>query len=117
MLRTNANIKRQANHPDAKAVTKPIPIAVTERPVAAGVNSPPTMPKNACPKMGIKTIRKEKGATLSFSTPNINPVAMVAPDLESPGMTAHACATPIINASKNLMGCVLPVLCLLTESQ
>ena len=40
--------------------------------------------------MGIKTIKKEKRAISALLFPKIKPVAMVAPDLEMPGITANA---------------------------
>ena len=50
--------------------------------------------------MGINTIKKENLATASFLFPNNIPVAIVEPERDKPGNTAHACANPITNASR-----------------
>jgi len=54
----------------------------------------------ASPSTGIITIRKENFATASFLFPSMIPVAMVDPERERPGITAHAWAIPMINASR-----------------
>lgn len=48
------------------------------------------------PKINGTTIRNEKRADFSLSTPNKTDVEIVAPDLEIPGIIAIACETPII---------------------
>ena len=48
------------------------------------------------PKINGTTIRKEKRADFSLSTPNKTDVEIVAPDLEIPGRMAIACEIPII---------------------
>ena len=48
------------------------------------------------PKINGTTIRKEKRADFSLSTPNNTDVEIVAPDLDIPGRIAIACEIPII---------------------
>jgi hypothetical protein len=60
--------------------------------------SPLIISRIATPKMGINTIRNEKRAISSFLAPVNSPVAMVAPLREIPGITATACAMPMMNA-------------------
>ena len=45
---------------------------------------------NASPKIGGITIKKENCANFSFLLPNKSPVAIVLPERDKPGMTAHA---------------------------
>ncbi len=61
------------------------------------------MSRKAAPRIGISTIKKEKRATSSFFVPSRRPVAIVEPLREIPGITATACAMPIINALKNVI--------------
>ena len=53
---------------------------------------------SASPSIGGITIRKENCAYFSFELPNKSPVAIVVPERDKPGSTAHACAIPIMNA-------------------
>ena len=89
----------QAKHPETNAAKKPttigtIPSELTTSPLTKSNNS-----KNASPKIGINTIKKENLVTLSFFTPHNNPVAIVVPLRLRPGNTATACARPMIIAS------------------
>ena len=52
--------------------------------------SPLTISSRFMPIMGIKTIKKEKGATSSRLFPNNNHVEMVEPERERPGRAANA---------------------------
>ena len=65
-------------------------------PEAAVEKSPLTMPRNVSPRMGIRTIKNENFATSSFLTPSKSPVAIVVPERDKPGITATACASPIM---------------------
>ena len=95
-------IHLQARHPVMNAARNPNIMAETGREVTASV-VPASMifstSRNASPKMGISTIRKENLATASFLLPNSSPVAMVLPEREIPGNTATACANPMTKAS------------------
>ena len=51
------------------------------------------------PKINGMTIKNEKRADFSLSTPNNTDVEIVAPDLEIPGIIAIACDIPISIAS------------------
>lgn len=81
-------ITLQANKPDKKAATKPAIKAVDDMPDASGANSPFIKLKNDCPKIGIKTIKKENFAISSLLFPSNNPVEIVVPDRDKPGKTA-----------------------------
>lgn len=88
--------------PAANAVMNPMNKAVGEIPVV--IDSYPNSmtfrtSSKASPKIGGITIKNENCAKCSFLFPNIRPVAIVEPERERPGITAHACATPIIKAS------------------
>ena len=48
--------------------------------------------------IGIRTMRNENCAMLSRRTPQMSPVAIVVPERESPGATAHAWPRPTTNA-------------------
>ena len=61
--------------------------------------------RNASPKIGISTMRKENCATDSFFTPQSSPVAMVVPLRLNPGRTAIACAQPMMMASRYVISC------------
>ena len=84
------NIHRQAKYPDINAEKKPTKSAEIEMLFVADVKSPPIRLKKPSPKIGTITIRKENFATLSLLLPKMIPVAMVDPDLDSPGSTAQA---------------------------
>ena len=90
-----------AIHPERKAPMKPT--AKGMRPIppskAGSLIMSMTFKKDS-PKIGIKTIRKENWAMLSFLLPRISPVAIVVPERDNPGKTATACPRPIINASR-----------------
>lgn len=62
------------------------------------VNSPEINSRNASPKTGTRTIKKENFAISSFFNPSSIPVEIVAPDLDNPGNTAMAWEIPITNA-------------------
>ena len=88
---TMAIIALHENRPATKAPMKPIANGMNPRP-AADAGSPKLLRiPNACsPMIGTRTIRNENCAMFSRFTPQRSPVAMVVPDLESPGATAHA---------------------------
>ena len=46
--------------------------------------------RRASPNIGTNTIRNENCAMFSFLLPSNRPVAIVVPERESPGSTAHA---------------------------
>ena len=54
---------------------------------------------SASPNIGGITIRKENCASFALLSPNNKPVAIVLPERDNPGNTAHACARQMINAS------------------
>ena len=103
----------QIQHPTACDVagnkcrheTNPTINAKAEMPVSSAAKSPPTRLKKASPSTGTKTIKKENLAIFSLLLPKRIPVAIVEPERESPGNTAHACANPIIKASRKEMSC------------
>ena len=79
------------------------------KPVTSGISvafsikmSPLIMSLPILPKMRGTTIRKENRAAFSLSIPNKTEVDIVAPERETPGNIAMACATPMMSAWKNL---------------
>ena len=90
-----------AKQPDMKAPRNPINKGVNPMPPSnAGSLMMSMTLRNVSPKIGIKTIRKENCAMLSFLFPRMRPVAMVVPERESPGNTARACPNPMMKASR-----------------
>ena len=91
----------QARQPDKKAPRNPINKGVNPMPPSnAGSLMMSMIFKNVSPKIGIKTMRNENCAMLSFLFPSMRPVAMVVPERESPGKTATACPKPMMKASR-----------------
>jgi len=70
-----------------KAATKPISIGNKVISLFCE-KSPDIISKALAARMGIITIKKEKRATSVLLFPSKRPVAIVAPDLEIPGITA-----------------------------
>ena len=97
-------IHLHAKHPDTKAAMNPTANGSmsmppkTSSPFTAFITS-----SNASPNIGGITIRNENCASDSFLLPSSKPVAIVLPERERPGITAHACAKPIIKASFRLI--------------
>ena len=90
-------MKRQARHPVMNEARNP----ATSGPVATlAVSSPPAASSSVSPRIGARTMRNENWATAVFLLPSSSPVAMVEPERESPGMAAHACASPMMKASR-----------------
>jgi len=57
--------------------------------------------KIVAPMIAGMTSKNENVISCFFSRPSNNPVEMVVPDLEMPGIIANACANPIIIESFN----------------
>ena len=82
-------IHLQANKPETKAARKPI---------KTGINPVWLVPISAmsltaimlAPMIGKRTIKKENFVVSSRFVPSNKPVAIVAPDLDIPGITANA---------------------------
>ena len=77
------------------------------KPIISGISvalsikmSPLIMSLLILPKMRGTTIRKENRAAFSLSIPSKTEVEIVAPERETPGNIAMACATPIMSAWK-----------------
>ena len=97
-------IHLQAKQPDTKAAMNPTVNGKTSMPPKA--SSPFTAFKissKASPNIGGITIRNENWANDSFLLPRSKPVAMVLHERDKPGITAQACAKPIMNASLMLI--------------
>ena len=93
---TILTIQEQANNPDKKAAINPIdngknPIVNSDE-KSVFIKS-----RKAAPRIGIITIKNENRVISFLSVFNSRPVAIVAPLLEMPGITANACASPIHN--------------------
>ena len=101
-------IHLQAMHPEMNAARKPTMrgrvemLPKTSSPFIIFITS-----SNASPRMGGITMRNENCASDSFLLPSSRPVAMVLPERDSPGMTAHACAMPMMRASFHEMFCLM----------
>ncbi len=87
----------QARHPVMNDARNP---AMSGPAAIPAVISPLVAWSRVSPRIGASTIRNENCATAAFLLPSSRPVAMVEPDRESPGMAAHACASPMIRASR-----------------
>jgi len=94
---TNFIIQVQANSPVRKAAIKP-----SSKPqksfCAVALISPLKMSLAILPKIKGTTIKKEKRAARSRSMCNSTEVEIVAPERDTPGRIAIACAMPMISA-------------------
>ena len=97
-FRTIEIITLQANNPDKNAERNPKRRGIAPIDVDAIDKSPDTNCKKDSPRIGINTIKKENSVTLFLSTPQSKPAEIVDPERDSPGITATACAKPIMNA-------------------
>ena len=95
---TSDIIHLHAKNPEIKAETKPV--STTPHEMFSVMPAPEASSMRLAPITGISTIRKENLAILSLLFPIINPVAIVAPDLDIPGMVATDWAIPMIRASR-----------------
>ena len=99
-------IHLQAMQPKMKDAKKPTMAATGEMPLMASLKPTSNISltsSRASPRMGGMTIRKENCASFSFLLPSSKPVAMVLPERERPGITAQACAIPMMKACQPLM--------------
>ena len=93
-------IHLHATHPDRNAATKPMARgSASTLPNAASPFAALMASSNASPRIGGMTMRNENCASFSFLLPSRSPVAMVLPERDSPGITAAACASPMMKAS------------------
>ena len=101
---TRFSIHLQAIHPTTNDAMKP---TARHRPPTSDSEPPPAIisfiSSNASPRIGIITMRNENDATFSRLSPSNIPVAIVVPDLLSPGNTAIAWDIPITKASIQVM--------------
>ena len=76
-------------YPEIKAAMKPMIRELTGVAPPAPI-SPPTNSRRFAPIIGINTMRNENLAKESLSLPISNPVHIVAPEREIPGIVAKA---------------------------